>query len=375
MLQLQVFMAKKKQNPMVYLTGVEKSYKTDAGIFYALKNIDISIQGGEFVAVIGKSGSGKTTLINMISGIDRPTTGEIIINGSPIHTYNENEMAIWRGKNLGIVFQFFQLLGNLTALENVMLPMDFCNVYEKNKREEKARELLNLVGLEEHAHKLPSMLSGGQQQRVAIARALANDPPILLADEPTGNLDSRTAEHIFEIFASLIAQGKTILMVTHDRDQAKRVERTIILADGEIIEEYLAHIFPAFTQEQLARITEKISKKKYPRGSVLIQRGTPLNTFYMVTKGQVEILLKAKDGEEFVVATYGPGQYFGEIELLRKDAKSVASARASSFSDVEVAEINRNEFLKLLSESPDTKKLFAKEAEKRLKENVNKQRS
>ncbi|GAB4337630.1 MAG: ABC transporter ATP-binding protein [Phototrophicales bacterium] len=190
---------------------------------------------GEFVAVIGKSGSGKTTLINMITGIDYPTQGDVLIAGTKINGMKEGKLAQFRGRNMGIIFQFFQLLPTLTAVENVMLPMDFLNMYSNGERRERALMLLEQVGLADHANKVPSMLSGGQQQRVAIARALANDPPLLLADEPTGNLDSKTADTIFQLFENLINQGKTIVMVTHDNDLASRVSRDITVSDGEIV--------------------------------------------------------------------------------------------------------------------------------------------
>ncbi|MDO8568669.1 MAG: ABC transporter ATP-binding protein, partial [Dehalococcoidales bacterium] len=225
---------------LIQMRDVMKAYKTEAGDFIALKNIKLDIGEGEFVGVIGKSGSGKSTLINMMSGIDRPTRGEINIAGNPIHSFNEGQMAKWRGRNLGIVFQFFQLLPTLTVLENVMLPMDFCHLYNSSERRKRAYEVLEAVGIADHAGKVPSQLSGGEQQRVAIARALANDPPIILADEPTGNLDSRTADLVCQLFEKLVASGKTIVMVTHDNDLAKRVKRTILISDGEIVKEIYA---------------------------------------------------------------------------------------------------------------------------------------
>ena len=226
-----------KSNSLIELEQVVKIYENEAGSFPALKDIDLRVSTHEFVAIIGKSGSGKSTLINMIAGIDRPTSGRIIVDGQAINTLNEGQVAQWRGRNLGVVFQFFQLLPTLTIIENVMLPMDFCNVYATYEREQKAMHLLKLVDLEEHAYKLPSAVSGGQQQRAAIARALANDPPIIVADEPTGNLDSKTADSIFRLFEKLVGQGKTIIMVTHDNDLANRVSRAITIADGEIIDE------------------------------------------------------------------------------------------------------------------------------------------
>ena len=246
----------------VDLRSVVKQFQTAAGIFTALKTVDFHVNRGEFVGVIGKSGSGKSTLINMITGIDRPTSGEVFVAGTPVHTLNEGQMAVWRGRNLGIVFQFFQLLPTLSLADNIMLPMDFCGTYHASERYDRAIELLDLVGMADQAQKLPSAISGGQQQRVAIARALANDPPILIADEPTGNLDSRTADSVFELFESLISEGKTILMVTHDNDLAKRVTRTIILSDGEIIEQYLAKTFPALDEDQLIWATRRLQARR-----------------------------------------------------------------------------------------------------------------
>src|SRR6266496_4591541 len=183
---------------LIDMRQIVKTYQSAAGSFTALKSVDLQIDRGEFVAIIGKSGSGKSTLINMITGIDRPTTGEVFVGAAAVHTLSEGQMAAWRGRNLGIIFQFFQLLPALTILENVMLPLDFCNMYTPAERPERAMQLLTQVEMAEQAHKLPSSVSGGQQQRVAIARALANDPPVLIADEPTGNLDSTTANAVFE---------------------------------------------------------------------------------------------------------------------------------------------------------------------------------
>jgi putative ABC transport system ATP-binding protein len=220
---------------LIELRSVEKAYDTAAGEFLALKDIGLTVNLGEFVAVVGKSGSGKSTLSNMITGIDRPTQGEVMVAGTPVHTLKEGQIASWRGLNIGVVFQFFQLLPTLTVLENVMLPMDFCNVYKSKERQVQAIALLERVDMVDQADKLPTALSGGQQQRVAIARALANDPPIIVADEPTGNLDSKTADAVFKLFEELVSGGKTILMVTHDGDLAHRVTRTVTIADGEIV--------------------------------------------------------------------------------------------------------------------------------------------
>ncbi len=220
---------------IIELNSVVKTYESTAGIFEALKSIDLKIKRGEFVSIVGKSGSGKTTLINMLTGIDRPSRGEIFVAGTAVHKLNEGQLASWRGINMGIVFQFFQLLPTLTVLENVRLPMDFCNVHHPTERFHRAMHLLGLVGIQDLADKLPSQLSGGQQQSAAIARALANDPKIIVTDEPTGNLDSQNAVLIFNLLEQLSSEGKTIIMVTHDDDLAKQAYRTITLSDGEIV--------------------------------------------------------------------------------------------------------------------------------------------
>ena len=229
--------APETNHSLIRLSQVVKTYDTGEVPFTALRGVDLTVEPGEFVGLIGKSGSGKTTLINMVTGIDRPTSGEVLISGTPVHALSENKLAVWRGHTIGVVFQFFQLLPTLTVVENVMLPMDFCNVHLPRDREAFAMNLLEQVDMADQAHKLPAALSGGQQQRVAIARALANDPPILAADEPTGNLDSVTAEAVFVLFENLVAAGKTIVMVTHDNDIAARVARALHVRDGEIVDD------------------------------------------------------------------------------------------------------------------------------------------
>lgn len=219
------------------LRNLVKTYQSAAGAVHALKDINLQVNAGEFVAVVGKSGSGKTTLMNMLTGIDRPTSGEVFVGDTAVHTLGEDRSAVWRGKQIGIVYQFFQLMPTLTVVENVMLPMDFGDIYPTRQFYKRAIHLLDQVGIAEHAHKLPSAVSGGQQQRVAIARALANDPPLIVADEPTGNLDSQTADAVFRLFAMMIDEGKTILLVTHDGDLAQRVQRTITITDGEIVDD------------------------------------------------------------------------------------------------------------------------------------------
>ncbi len=222
----------KQHKPLVKLSQVRKTYETGAGSFPALKGIDLELYPGEFITIVGKSGAGKSTLINMITGVDYLTSGEIWVDGTALHTLDENQIALWRGQTLGIIYQSFELMPQLSLLDNVMLPMDMCGDFKPKESAARAADLLNRVGLADHMYKTPSRISGGQQQRVSIARALANDPAIIVADEPTGSLDSATAEGIFQLFETLVAEGKTILMVTHDRSLAVRASRAFQLIDG-----------------------------------------------------------------------------------------------------------------------------------------------
>jgi len=219
---------------MISLYDVVKTYHTGAGDLTVLKDITLQVYPGELVGVVGPSGSGKSTLLNMITGIDRPTGGEVRVGGQAIHSLSENQLARWRGRYVGVIFQFFQLLPTLTILENVILPMDFCKMYRGRQRKERAIHLLQLVDIADQADKLPSELSGGQQQRAAIARALANDPPLVVADEPTGNLDTATAAEVFALFEELVIQGKTLMVVTHDQSLSERTERILHLLDGRL---------------------------------------------------------------------------------------------------------------------------------------------
>ncbi|MBK8822171.1 MAG: ABC transporter ATP-binding protein [Anaerolineales bacterium] len=226
---------------IIELLEVNKTYSTAAGDFVALKDVNLQINAGEFVGIVGKSGAGKSTLLNMINGVDQLSSGEVFVHTDgkklSVHEMSEDGRAQWRGKNMGVVYQSFQLLPMLTLVENIMLPMDLSDNFNPRKSKERALELLTLVELEEHANKLPAFISGGQQQRVAIARALANDPSILVADEPTGSLDSITADHIFDVFEHLVSeQGKTIVMVTHDIGLASRFSRSLVIADGELVD-------------------------------------------------------------------------------------------------------------------------------------------
>jgi len=219
---------------MIKLQHVSKTYYTPAGDYPALRNVDLEIRAGEFVAIAGKSGSGKSTLLNMVGGIDSPSSGSVEVGGRAIHALRENQLAVWRGRNIGFVFQFFQLLPTLTIAENVMLPMDFCRTFPVRDRRKRALDLLERVGVAAHADKLPSALSGGEQQRAAIARALANGPAVILADEPTGNLDSLTSAAVLGLFREMASSGTTVVIATHERDIAGVVDRKVEVADGAL---------------------------------------------------------------------------------------------------------------------------------------------
>ena len=354
---------------IIELRNVVKNYKTAIGDFPALKSVDLNIEAGEFVSVIGKSGSGKSTLLNMITGIDRPTNGEVFVNKTAVHELNENRMARWRGKNLGIVFQFFQLLPTISIIENIMLPMDFCRTYPMREREKRAMELLDLVELADHAYKLPTALSGGQQQRVAIARALANDPPIIIADEPTGNLDSKTADSVFQLFKNLVAQGKTIIVVTHDSGLAKRTNRTALIADGEIVNEYVAKAMPTLPQELLLHATRIAQKQTYKPGAMILTEGSNADSFYIVTEGTVEVILPRENQSDVVALQLGPGKIIGEMGFFH-ERKRRASVRAGEYSPVELLRLSYDQLDELLSKSETTREALHQMANKHEEENI-----
>lgn len=355
---------------IVDLRNVNKSYKTAVGDYPALKNINLQINAGEFVSIIGKSGSGKSSLLNMITGIDHPTNGEVFVNGTPVHKMSEDKMARWRGNNLGIVFQFFQLLPVISVIENIMLPMDFSRTLPMNKRRERAMKLLELVEVADHAHKLPTALSGGQQQRVAIARALANDPPLIIADEPTGNLDSKTAESIFALFNDLVAQGKTIIIVTHDSGLAKRTPRTTLIADGEIVNEYVAKAMPTLSHDQLLSATRQAKRQLYDPGAMILDEGTSGNLFYIVSKGTVEIMLKRNDAANIIAAQMGPGEYFGEMEFMYGQKRSASVRAAERGGQVEVLTLDFDTLCALLDKSEATRESIQRLAQQRREQNV-----
>jgi len=355
-------------HPMVHLGDLHKTFSNASGEYKVLKGINLTIQQGEFLAVVGKSGSGKSTLLNMITGIDHPTSGLVEVNGTEIKTMTESQRALWRGRNLGIVFQFFQLLPMLTLQENVMLPMDLVGMYDFDDRPRKALELLARVGLQEHAHKLPASVSTGQQQSAGIARALANDPPIIIADEPTGNLDSRSADAIINIFDKLLDERKTIVMVTHDPALTDRTSRTLILSDGELVDETVVKCLPLLDHSQMLTVTKQLERFYFQPNSTILEEDHFVDYFYMIVKGFVEIVLCEKCRDEIMITRLGPGQFFGEIELIN-GSNSIAAIRAAPDNEVELVGLRRDEFTKLLAESPLTEGAIRKIVHIRLEEN------
>jgi ABC-type lipoprotein export system ATPase subunit len=335
---------------LIRLAGVVKRFDTPAGSFTALRGVSLSVGTGEFVAVIGKSGSGKSTLVNMVTGIDRASEGEVWVAGTPVHTLSEAQLAPWRGRTVGVVFQFFQLLPTLSLLDNVILPMEFCRIGTAAERRERALALLERVGMADRARKLPAAVSGGQQQRVAIARALATDPPLVVADEPTENLDSRTAESVFELFDELVADGKTVLMVTHDNDLAARATRTVVVADGEVVNEYVKQALAQLDLDQLTLASSRLEPQAFAPGSIVVREGDEADAFYIVTGGELEVLLRHPTGQEIVVNRLGRGEYFGEIGLLR-GGKRTATVRAAGGAPAEVMALDRETFARLMEES------------------------
>jgi len=361
------------QQPIIELRDVQKSYTSAAGEFRALRGINLQINAGEFVSVIGKSGSGKSTLLNMVTGIDRPTEGEVLVNGTAVHELNENQLAGWRGESMGIIFQFFQLLPALSLMQNVILPMDLAGKYKPRERRERAEHLLEIVDLAEHRNKLPSMVSGGQQQRAAMARALANDPPIVIADEPTGNLDSKTAETVFKLFNELVSQGKTVIIVTHDSSLAQRAHRTALITDGEIVNEFVAKAFPTMTHDQLLAATHKVSPRQYDPGAMILTEGKDNDKFYIVSKGIVEVVLPRPNQSDVILLQLGPGKFFGEIAFFHGE-KSRASVRASESNPVEVLTMDYETLRGFLQESEPTREALHQAADKHEQENIEKRK-
>ncbi|MBN1640801.1 MAG: ATP-binding cassette domain-containing protein [Anaerolineae bacterium] len=347
--------ASERDDPFIEIQHVVKVFKTPAGDFPALRGVSASFRRGEFVSIVGKSGSGKSTLVNMLTGIDHPTSGGVRIAETYVHRLDESQMARWRGRNLGIVFQFYQLLPMLSLLENTLLPMDLAEVHPPAEREARAMELLGLVGLQHVAHKLPAEVSGGQQQSAAIARALANDPPLIVADEPTGNLDSHAAENVFAIFAALADRGKTILMVTHDTDLARRASRTLLLADGEVVDPAIAAALPHLTHEQMLHAARHSRSERYGAGEAIVRQGASGCPFYVIAEGYVDVVVAHPSGREDTVAQLGPGEHVSEVACLQHGAPAVATFRAAQHADVRVVALENHTLAALLDQSAPTR--------------------
>jgi len=349
---------------MIAIRGVVKKFSAAAGEVTVLKSVSLTIQRGEFVSIVGKSGSGKSTLLNMVTGIDHPTDGKVVVNGTDIYTgVSESQRSKWRGKNLGIVFQFFQLLPMLTLLENVMLPMDYADLYDFDSRPQRAMELLKLVGLEKFANKLPVLVSTGQQQLAAIARAMACDPPLLVADEPTGNLDSRSADTIIQLFESFVAQGKTIVMVTHDPSLTSRTHRNVIIFDGELIDETISRALPQLRHRHLLELTKLAETRAYQPNETIVARDQRMDYFFMIRKGEVEVTLQDKQNQERSLSNLSKGEFFGEVELVR-DGKSIANVRAGN-QPVEAVAVPHADFIRVMNESPIAAEAVGKIASRR----------
>jgi ABC-type lipoprotein export system ATPase subunit len=355
--------------PAILLKNVVKTYENAAGKFAALKAIDLQLNYGQFVSIVGKSGSGKSTLLNMLTGIDHPTSGEVVVGGEHIYRMSESKRALWRGRNVGIVFQFFQLLPTLTLLENTILPMDYCNVYAVGERPSRALELLKMVGLEKQAYELPGAVSNGQQQSAAIARSLATDPPIIVADEPTGNLDSRSASIIIDVFQELASRGKTILIVTHDPSLTSRTDQTVIISDGELVDRTIARALSFLDHPLMLQATKRAERRTYLPGTTIMQQGDPMSHFFMIAGGEVDIVVTNAAGERLQVAQLGRRQFFGEMELLGEDGRSQATAQVSPNAPAELLLLHPEFFHKLLQESPNGRRTLQDIAQKRRAEN------
>ncbi|MCB2178342.1 ATP-binding cassette domain-containing protein [bacterium] len=337
--------------PMIEMSKIVKTYENAAGKFTVLKEIDLQICSGEFVSIMGKSGSGKSTLLNMITGIDHPTSGQMVVGGKDIYTgVSESERSRWRGRNLGIVFQFFQLLPTLTLLENVMLSMDFANMYPFESRPQRAYELLKLVGLESFAHMQPAFVSTGQQQLTAIARALACDPPLLVADEPTGNLDSKSTDIIINLFDKLAHSGKTVVLVTHDPSLTSKTTRNILISDGEVINETIVQAFPWLEHPLMLALTKLAQERTFqPGDDILTPQAGPSN-IYILQSGQAEQIAARRGRKPAEETLLQPGEFFGE------DPRHT-QVRATGSQPVQTLSIPAEDFHRIMAQS-----VFAEEA-------------
>ncbi len=332
--------------PLIEIKNVSKIFQNAAGEFPALIDVQLDFFDGEFVGVIGKSGSGKSTLVNMLTGIDHPSRGKVIVGGLDVHAMKESAQARWRGKNLGVVFQFFQLLPMLTLAENVLLPMDFCDVYKPEERMGRAMSLLELVGLGGEVHKLPGAVSVGQQQSAAIARALANDPQIIVADEPTGNLDVKTAESVYDHFTNLAAEGRTIIMITHDPEIEQRLSRKILLADGCVIDPILVATLPWMPHSDLLNLNDKIERISLSSGDRLDINGRFSDQWIVVESGALRVSLFGYQ------ITLKPGGQFAGLGIIEAIGLRDCLVDAQA-SPTRLAVLPRDTLYEALESTPD----------------------
>jgi putative ABC transport system ATP-binding protein len=344
------------KEPLINLSQVSKVYRNAAGAFTALKEINVNFYEGEFVGVIGKSGSGKSTLVNMITGIDRPTEGKVFVDGRNIHAMKESKQARWRGLNLGVVFQFFQLLPMLTLIENVLLPMDFCDKYDPADRQDRAMDLLNMVGLGDVAQKLPGSLSGGQQQSAAIARAMANDPPIIVADEPTGNLDAKTADSVYEKFEALRGEGRTIIMITHDPEIEHCLSRTILLSDGEVIDPILIHTLPWLPHADLKVLGHLIERQSIAKGETIDVAGRLANRLILIEEGKIQLKFSKKPHKDKQVILT-PGAFLAGTQIIHNDPLAQFTAKSKGGS-TSIATLSWDKLIEVLDSVEDGRQKF-----------------
>jgi putative ABC transport system ATP-binding protein len=351
---------------MIEIQNITKVYQMGETEVRALDGVSLKIEDGEWIAITGPSGSGKSTLMAILGCLDSPTSGSYQLDGIDVAKMRDDQLAAVRNKKIGFVFQQFNLLSRTSALENVALPLLYAT---GNHQRDRAKAALAAVGLSDRLGHRPNELSGGQQQRVAIARALVTEPSILLADEPTGNLDSKTAETIFALFNDLVEQGKTVIIVTHDSGLARRAHRTALLADGEIVNEYVAKALPTLTPAQLLAATHKLQPRHYEAGSMILAEGKNSEAFYVIAKGTVEVVLPRRQQSDVVALELGPGKYFGEMEFFH-DRRNRASIRASESCAVEVLSLDYEALSSLLGESEPTREALHQAADRHEKENV-----
>jgi putative ABC transport system ATP-binding protein len=352
----------------VELRAVMRGYSTPAGYVTALKGINLRLQPGELVAIVGKSGCGKSVLLNLLSGLDRPTSGQVTVNQVALDSLDDHALARWRGRNVGVLPQVTRLFDALSVLENVQLPLELVDHVPRAERVERAREVLAQVGMLNYCDAQPAHLSVGQRKRVALAQSLANDPPLLLADEPTGALDSVRAEAVFRLFVRLADAGKTVVMTTHDHELASRARRAVVLTDGELVSQYVASALASLDLVQLNAAAARLKPIRFGSGQIVVRQGERADRFFIITDGEAEVHLERPDGAPVQVATLRAGEYFGEIALLR-GGRRTATVRASA-AGLDVVALGKDVFSNLLDHSAPTREAIDDAIRRRLAELV-----